>query len=160
MIEWVVMKLAFFIDVWMIGLISFCLLKKKRNKLENLFILMIAEFVFSCYYAILYINLDVWTIGKSAELFIIFRLYEVLLTPLLFLLYFNMLPMVKKQLTKICLTALLIGILLGVECWLVLWNVIIYINWQAWKSLLVFVFTTVLFGILLKVFQFFEKKVG
>ena len=158
MIEWVVMKLAFFIDVWMIGLISFYLMKKKRNQLENIFIIMMVEFVFSCYYAILYINLDVWTIGKSAELFIIFRLYEVLVTPLLFLFYFNLLPIVKKNLTKMGLTVLFMGILLGVECWLVAWNVIIYTNWQAWKSLLGFVFTTVLLSILLKGYQFWGEK--
>lgn len=154
------MKLSFFIDVWMIGLISFCLLKRKRNKLENLFILLMAEFLSTCYFAVLYINLDVWTIAKSVELFIIFRLYEVLLIPLLFLFYFNLLAIVEKQLAKMGLTVLFIGILLGVECWLVTWNVIIYTNWQVWKSMLVFLFMTVIFSVLIKGYRFWGEKLG
>jgi len=152
------MKLTFFIDVVMFVLLSFCLLKKHHNRLENLFVLMMVEFVLSCYYAVLYINLDIWTISKGTEKYIIFRMFEVLLNPLLFLLYFNLLPSMRKFFAKFGFTVFFIGILLAIESWMVAWNVIIYKNWRAWQSLIAFLFLVFLFRVLLKGFQLIGRK--
>lgn len=152
------MKLTFCLDVVMVVLISFCLLKKNYNRLENLFVLMTVEFVLLCYYAVLYINLDIWTISKETEKFIIFRIYEVLLNPLLFLLYFNLLPLIKKLLAKCGFTVLFIGVLFGVECWMVAWNVIVYKHWHAWQTLTASLIFVILFSMLLKAYQLFGEK--
>jgi len=152
------MKLSFFIDVAMVILISFCLLKKNHNRFENLFMLMAAEFVLLCYYAILYINLDLWTISKGTERFIIFRIYEVFFIPLLFLLYFNLLPLLKKLFSQFGLTVLFIGIILAVELWMVEWKVIMYKNWHAWQSLITSLFLIILLRALLKGYQLLGEK--
>ncbi|MBS4174371.1 hypothetical protein [Bacillus sp. FJAT-49736] len=151
------MKLAFFMDIIMICLICFFLMKNKRNRLDNLFILMMVEFISICYYATVYINLDAWTIGKSTELFIIFRLYEIILNPLIVLFYFNLLPKVKGIWMEIGVSILFLGILFGVECWLVNWDVIRYIGWQSWMSLLAFALGLFILTMLFRGYQVLIK---
>lgn len=131
------MKLSLFIDVSVILLISVVMFKKKLPLLENIFIVMILEFLVSSYCAILYINLDVWEVANGTELFIIFRVYEAIMNPFIWLLYFNLLPMMVSRMSKSIVTLFFVGVQYAVEQWLVRWGVITYRGWHFWQSLFV-----------------------
>ncbi|MDN3019599.1 hypothetical protein PH210_25880 [Paenibacillus sp. BSR1-1] len=128
------MKLTLIIDAAIILLVSYYIMKKRLHLFENIFILMILEFLVTSYCAILYINLDVWTIANDTELFIIFRVYETIIYPFIWLSYFNLQPFFKSALSKWIWTGLFVGIQSVVERWLVEWDVITYKGWPFWLS--------------------------
>ncbi|MDC3414998.1 hypothetical protein NC797_15265 [Aquibacillus sp. 3ASR75-11] len=117
-------------------IMSFFVTKKKCNVLENIFLFCVLEFVFTSYFAILYINHNFWEITKSIEWFIAFRIYEVIIVPLLYMFYYNLIPKLQTKLSKVVYTLLFVGILYGNEYILVKWGVIVYSNWNAWQSIL------------------------
>jgi hypothetical protein len=131
-----VMKLLLFLIITIILLIASFIAKKRLNVLENIFILLILEFLITGYVAVLFINLKVWEIAKGRELFFIFRVYEVLLAPLFYLWYFNLLAYINVRINKALLTIFFIGTIYGVEFLIVKWKVIIYKDWSFWQSLI------------------------
>lgn len=131
------MKLSFFIDAAILLLLFFFLKRKKLLLQENIFLLMILEFIVTSYCAILYINLDVWTIANRTDLFILFRIYEVVVNPVIWLLYFNWLLDRVTRLSKWVLSGLVVGIQVGIEQWMRKWEVIVYRDWYIWESILV-----------------------
>ncbi|MGG1677933.1 hypothetical protein ACIFOT_19540 [Neobacillus sp. NRS-1170] len=130
------MKLTLIIDAAIMLLVSYFIMKKRLQVFENIFILMILEFLVTSYCAILYINLDVWTVTNKTALFIIFRVYEAIIYPFIWMGYFNLLPIFKSRFFKWILTGLFAGIQSGVERWLVEWDVITYKGWHFWFSFL------------------------
>lgn len=153
------MKLSTMLDASVILIITFILLKQKLHSLENIFIFFILEFVITSYCAILYINLKKWGIADNIELFIIFRVYEVIILPILFLLYFNIIHRIN-QLLKCMITVFFIGILYLMEWWVRMWDVITYNNWHFWESLIVEVFILFLVSSLLRLFRNQLQKEG
>jgi len=131
------MKLTMTIDAAILLLVSFFIMKKRLHLFENLFILMILEFLVTSYCAILYINLDVWAVTNGTQLFIIFRVYEAIIYPVVWLLYLNWLPIMESRLSKWILSGSFVGIQSAVELWLVEWNVITYKDWPFWYSIIV-----------------------
>ncbi|WP_223593922.1 hypothetical protein [Neobacillus bataviensis] len=128
------MKLTLIIDAAIMLLVSYFIMKKRLYLFENIFILMILEFLVTSYCAILYINLDVWTIANETEPFIIFRVYEAIIYPFIWLSYFNLLPIFKSRFSKWIWTGLFVGIQSGAERWMVEWDVITYKGWPFWLS--------------------------
>lgn len=131
------MKLSIFIDVALVLVISFFVKQKKLRTLENLLVFMVLEFLVSSYCAILYINIDVWGLAKDPELFIIFRIYEAIVNPFIWLWYFQLLPSMDSRFTKWMVTGAFVGIQWAVEKWLFRWEVIINKDWHFWQCILV-----------------------
>lgn len=124
------------LNIMILFCISFFILKKKLSLPENLFIFMIEELMITSYFSILYINLKVWVITDQIPLFIIFRLYEFIVIPLLYVMYFNLLAAIQSRFNKWLFTITYVGILYGVEFLLVLGKVIRYSGWHFWQSLI------------------------
>lgn len=126
----------FLLNLMIIFLIAFSIAKKRLNLPSNLFIFMIMELLITSYFAVLHINLEVWEITNDLKLFIIFRLYEMIFIPLLYVTYFNLLAAIKLHLNKCMFTIIYIAVLYGVEILLVEGKVIRYNEWHFWQSLL------------------------
>ncbi|MGG3466180.1 hypothetical protein ABES02_01130 [Neobacillus pocheonensis] len=154
------MKLTIIIDVAILLLASFCIKKKRLHLFENLFILMILEFLVTSYCAILYINLDVWTVTNETVPFIIFRIYEAIIWPFVWLLYLNLLPNMKSRFSKWILTGIFVGIQSGIERWLVEWEVITYKDWPFWHSIILQVLVITLVNMALSWYRNLLRKEG
>ncbi|WP_335443604.1 hypothetical protein [Neobacillus drentensis] len=154
------MKLTLIIDAAIILLVSYYIMKKRLHLFENIFILMILEFLVTSYCAILYINLDVWTIANETELFIIFRVYETIIYPFIWLSYFNLQPIFKSPLFKWIWTGLFVGIQSGVERWLVEWDVITYKGWPFWLSFILQTFIVLIVHLALAWYRNLMRKEG
>jgi hypothetical protein len=131
------MKFSIFIDVTILLLMLFILKKKKLPLLENILILLILELVVTSYCAILYINLNLWDLAKSIAPYVVFRIYEAIFNPLIYLFYFNLLLSISTRSSKGLLTLLFIAVQTVGEQWLVQLGVITYKDWQVWQSILV-----------------------
>lgn len=151
------MELSLFISLTIFLLLSFIVKKQKLTLFENIFIYIIIEFLMTSYCAIFYINVDVWTVANKTGLFIIFRLYEAIVYPVIWLWYFNIMP---KRGAKWLLAIGFVGIECMVEKALVLLGVITYKDWQVWQSVLVQLFVLLLTSVLLTWFQSILKKEG
>ena len=154
------MKLSFFLDLIIIFLIAFFTAKKRLHVLTNLFNLMVLEMLITCYFAILYINLDLWEVDNHTENFFIFRLHEVVFMPLLYIWYFNLAAQIKSRVQLLLVTEGLAGILLGSEFLLVQWEIIIYKDWHYWNSIVFFHIILLVSSILQQGFRQILQKEG
>ncbi|MGG3564932.1 hypothetical protein ABES03_25360, partial [Neobacillus rhizosphaerae] len=154
------MELSIFISLTIFLLLSFIVKKQKLTLFENIFLYIIVEFMVTSYCAILYINVDVWHVANKAGLFIIFRIYEAIVYPAIWLWYFNLHPQRVAKLSRLLLAFLFVGIECVVEKALVLLGVIIYKDWQVWQSVLVQILVLVMTSVLLTWFQTILKKEG
>ncbi|GGB46412.1 hypothetical protein F3157_10750 [Virgibacillus dakarensis] len=126
-----------FVYLTILYIIAFSVSGKKLNVFENLFIFMVLEFLITSFSAILYVNLQVWDITGSLELFFVYRLYEVIVLPLLYLTYFNLLAAIRGRLWKVMFTFFSIAVIYGTELLLVKGEIIAYRDWSFWQSLIV-----------------------
>lgn len=154
------MKLTIIIDAAILLLASFFIMKKRLDLFENLFILMILEFLVTSYCAILYINLDVWTVTNETVPFIIFRIYEAVIWPIVWLLYLNLLPLIKSRFSKGIWTGIFVGIQAGIEFWLVEWNVITYKDWSFGYSIILQILVIMTVNIALSWYRKLLRKEG
>ena len=152
------MKLSIFIDVVILLLLFFFLKRKKLYLHENIFLLMILEFLVTSYCAIIYINLDDWNIAKGTELFIIFRVYEVVMYPVIWIIYFNLLLWKGSRTYKWLLTVGTIGIQVGIEQWLRKWSIITYRDWSLLQSLMIQILVLFLTAISLYWYRYMEGR--
>jgi hypothetical protein len=125
---------------------------------ENIFLLMILEFFVTSYCAIIYINLDDWSIAKGTELFIIFRIYEVVMYPVIWIGYFNLLYWKSSRTYQWLLTLGTIGIQIGIEQWLRKWGVITYRDWSLVQSMLIQMLVLFLAAISLYWYRYMEGR--
>jgi hypothetical protein len=130
-------QLPIFVDATIILLIAYFIKKKKLHLLESIFIIFVLEMLITSYCAILHINLELWEVSEKPSLNVVFRIYESIISPVIWLFYFNLLPDVQKRITRFFLVVLFICIQVAVEQWLVALKVIWYLDWQIWKSILV-----------------------
>lgn len=130
------MKLVIFLDITILLILFIILFKKTLHIMENIFIILVLELFFSIYYAILSTNTKVWSLSKTKELIIIFRLLEVFVMPLMILLYLNLLAIIKDSKKRFIFSILYVFILYLIENLLVQWRVINYIDWNMWQSII------------------------
>ena len=124
----------------MLLIMPFVLKKNKLHIFENIFLLLVLEFLVSTYYAILYVNIDVWKISFKTDLFIIFRVEEVILLPLLLTWYFNIVGQLHAKMYKMALLFFTIGLAYSLEYLLVRFKVITYKDWSSWHSVVILFF--------------------
>ncbi|GAA0479823.1 hypothetical protein GCM10008986_00330 [Salinibacillus aidingensis] len=134
--------------------------KKTLNVLENSFMYLVLVFFVTGYTAVYYINLKLWSVADDPQLFLILRLYELIMIPLLCLWYFNLVEVCKTWLSRIVLTILMTGILGIVQLIMTYWEVIQYKNWQFWQSIVTFVVLLIVVRLLHVWFQSKLQKEG
>ncbi len=130
------MQLLLFLNLTIIVLIAFFSTHKNLNILENIFLFLFIELIFNSYIAVLYINFSNWEIGASKDSTIIFRLWELVLVPLLYVWYFNFVATFKRKFVKLYITLFFIGSIYMLELLLARLKVITYKNWQPELSIL------------------------
>lgn len=133
------MKLNLILNTTIVFLMMFILARKRLHVFINIFIFMLLEFTITSYFAILSINIKAWELPEQTELILIFYIYEVILLPFIYLWYFNLNEVIQKKWLKAMLIVVLVGVLSLLEYLLVVWEVITYINWHLWQSLLAFI---------------------
>ncbi|QHS22412.1 hypothetical protein GWK91_05345 [Virgibacillus sp. MSP4-1] len=126
------------VNVSLLLLIASISTKKTLNILENSFLYLVLVFFVTGYTAVYYINLKLWSVADDPQLFLILRLYEVVMIPVLCLWYFNLLEVCKSWGSKGVLTTFMTGILGMVQLVMTNWGVIQYKNWQFWQSIVTF----------------------
>ncbi|WP_186578748.1 hypothetical protein [Aquibacillus kalidii] len=129
------MELVVFIDIAIVLVIMFFVMKKYLNFLENVFRILLLEFIFTSYCAILSINFEVWKVDKAFHLYYCFALYEVMIVPIAMLIILNLLPFFKT-LKKVMISLLGILVIYMMEFLMVQWGIITYQGWHAWQSVL------------------------
>lgn len=154
------MKLLLFFDITIIFLISFFIVRKRLHVFINIFTFMVLEFLIASYFAVLYVNLKAWEVANSTDLFYIFRIYEVILMPLLYISYFNLIDALKNRYIKFGLSIVLIGVLYGIELLLVHWKVIVYKEWHFWQSIVSLFLILLISNILQVIFGHILRKEG
>ena len=159
---WVdILKVVIILNLIFFLLMAFFIKKKQLHPFENLFLLFMLEFMITSYVGILYVNLQVWDISEKVHLYLIFRLNQVILTPLLYLWAFNLVGSKKRnKLEIIKISTVFILLIYFLEFLLVRWKIIEYINWHAWQSILILSFMMFLSYLLLLSFRKRLSKEG
>ncbi|WP_407270947.1 hypothetical protein [Radiobacillus sp. PE A8.2] len=153
------MKLWIAITVCLILTITNIVMRKRLSVLENLLSLMVIEFIATSYFAILVVNLSVWKIDQQMNNYIIFLLFEVIVAPVLILIFYNVF-LVASKLNKLLLMILKVSILCAIEYLLVHSGVITFQGWQYWQSFLGYLIMMCLGGLLLIAFRIVTLREG
>lgn len=155
------MKVVIFLNIILLLFITLFTTKKRLHPFENIFLLLILEFIITSYVGILHINLEVWELSEKIPSYLIFRLNEVITTPLLYFLFFNLMRNRKKSiLESIKLGIVFVLIIYSLEFLLVKWKIIIYKDWSIWQSLLIISFIMLISNFILLSFRKQLSKEG
>src|SRR5690606_37472179 len=109
-------------------MIAFFLQSKRLHILENIFLYMLLVFFLTGYMGILYVNVGAWKVSSSIDLFIIFRLYEFIMSPLLYLAFFNLFEKMGTKMKKLIVFIASVAIIASVQFLLVQWEVITFMD--------------------------------
>lgn len=105
---------SLFLSMTLILIISFVLFNKKNNLLVLIFVLMCVEYLFTSFISVIVDNENLWKVSEDPWQFLMFRVAEVIIFPLLFLLYLEiergMGASTKRLLLKVFATFVLVGI--------------------------------------------------
>lgn len=151
---------SFFISFAIILLLFFILIRKKTNKLTLLFILLGMEYLFTSFISVIADNEKLWRISKDPSHFVMFRVAEVVVIPLLLLWYLEFDRRVHTLPAKVTLFVIWILSLTGIEKLLVLLKVMDQVNWPLWASLGSWIFFLALTRSLGKIFSIILQKEG
>jgi hypothetical protein len=153
-------KLTCFISFALILLNTFFSLKKLTPLLTLIFLWLVIEFSFTSFISVIVDNAKLWEVGKNPKDFVIFRVVEVVVIPLLMLFYLEILNYIKVLKVRIIFTLTWILLLFGMEYSLVKFKVMKYVNWQiGWSFVTWFLFLMFIFMIQL-LFNKILKKEG
>jgi hypothetical protein len=127
-------KLALFISVVLILIIYFFSYKKHTHILSLIFTLFIIEYVLTSVIAIIVDNTQLWKVSKNHKDFFLFRLTEVVVFPLLLLIFLDYVKKMKTVVLKLLFLITCTLLLFCVEQLLILLNLFQYGKWQpAWS---------------------------
>ena len=139
---------------------TFVLKKKKLHIYENVFLYFVIVFLITTYYAILYVNIEVWEVSSKNSYFFIFRVVQLITLPLFLTWYFNILGQVRTLYIKGAFSLFVVAIAYVLEYILVQFKVIIYKDWSWWQSLVFIVLILLLTNLFYKVFRNILRKEG
>lgn len=128
---------SLFFSFTLIGIISFFALKKAHHPLTLIFLLMVIEFLYTSFISVIVDNAELWTVTKTTRYFIMFRVTEVVVFPLLLLWYIESVKRVSTFSKKLLITVIWVGILVGVETILIHIHLFTYEKWEVWGSIIV-----------------------
>lgn len=151
---------SFFISFAIILLLFFILIRKKNNKLTLLFVLLGMEYLFTSFISVIADNEKLWRISKEPSHFVMFRVAEVVVIPLLLLWYLEFDRRVHSLPAKVTLFVIGVLSLTGIEKLLVLLKVMDQVNWPLWASLVSWIFILAFTRSLGKLFSIILHKEG
>ncbi|UGB30723.1 hypothetical protein [Metabacillus sp. B2-18] len=154
------MELLLLFNLSVVMILTFTVMKKGLNPLENIFMFMVLEFFITSYFSILYVNTKVWELTNDVSGFIAFRLFEVILLPFAYLIYFNLRSAISKKLGRIVLLFVTVFITLILEKVLVILGIIKYKNWEYYLSFLLIIVLMLVIQLLQVTYKKLLKKEG
>ena len=154
------MRFLLFINLSIIFFIAVFIFQKRLPVLLNIFNFFVIEFLITSLFGALGINYKFWETSTDIQLQILLRVFEIIIAPLLYILYFNQLYTAKSLISKGVLTLLLLGIFWGFELLFVKWGVFIFKDWSYGKALFMYLLILLFSYFLQKGFTFVLRKEG
>jgi hypothetical protein len=153
----IMIKLAGFISLALILINTIFTYKKKTPTLTLIFVCLVIEFFFTSFISVIVDNAEFWKVSKEPKDFIIFRVAEVIVIPIVMLFYLEVLHSKILVKFKMIYAVIWVLILFGVERLLISLNIFDYTGWHMeWSIaiwfifLLLTIFTQLLFNKILR----------
>jgi hypothetical protein len=153
------MSLVIFICMTILLIMSFYFLPKTMNILQNTHVLMLAIFLFTCYCSVIYVNLEFWKLSNHVPNYILFRIYQLIVIPILVVWFCNGNNKKTKKYFLIRTVCFTLAMFL-LERLLIGWNVITYVKWNGFISFLAFLLLLLVIFILNHWFTVVLRKEG
>ena len=151
---------SLFISMTLISIISFVLISKKNNLLLLIFVFMCIEFLFTSFISVIVDNESLWKVSEDPWQFLMFRVAEVIIFPLMLLWYLEIEGMLETSTKRLVLKVIATFILMGIERILVILDIMKYSKWQLWASFLTWILFLSITIILGKIFRSLLQKEG
>ncbi len=129
------MALNTYIFISIICVIVFALSKKKAHEFELLLIILLIEFLFLTYFAIISTNYSYIKISTKAQDYVTYQIFEIVLLPMLVLLTISYTSFLKSAFAKCLLGLTLVGVLCSIEYSLLRLIIIEYKGWHFFYSI-------------------------
>lgn len=153
-------KLAGFLSFTIILINTFFSTKKKTPILTLILVLIVIEFFLTSYISVIVDNGELWKVSKETKKFILFRVAEVVVFPILMLYYLELLILMNSIKFKVFFTMTWALLLFCIEYLLVLLEIFKYANWKmGWSIATWFIFLILVFLIQI-VFNRLLKREG
>jgi hypothetical protein len=127
-------KLAMFISFSLILINTFFLYRKKTPIQTLILVLLLIEFFLTSLISVIVDNAKLWEISKGGNNFVLFRIAEVVVFPILLLFYLEFYNTMNSIKSKGLLTAFSVLLLFSLEYLLIQLDVFHYKNWKIWWS--------------------------
>lgn len=127
---------SLFISMTLILIIFFVLISKKNNPLVFIFVLMCIEYLFTSFISVIVDNENLWKVSKEPWHFLMFRISEVIIIPLMLLLYLEIDRRLSTAAKRLLLIIAATFIMVGLERTLPILDIMKYVNWKLWASFL------------------------
>jgi hypothetical protein len=153
------MSLVIFICITIILIMAFFFLPKTMTLLQNTYVFMLCIFLFTCYCSVLYVNLELWNLSNHVPDYILFRIYQFVVIPMLAVWCCNGKETQKKNSIWVRTFSFTAGMYF-VERLLIGWDVILYKNWNGLFSVVGYLLLLFVIVHLNKWFTFVLRKEG
>jgi hypothetical protein len=151
---------SLFLSVTLILIISFVLIKKKNHLLVLVFVLLVTEYLITSFVSVIVDNENLWKVSKDPWDFFIFRVTEVVIFPLLLLLYLEMMERFHAISTRMLISSMWIVLLVGIERLLINLDIMKYVQWEQWASFLTWFLFLYITNLLKRTFNRLLHKEG
>jgi hypothetical protein len=151
---------SLFISMTLILIISFILVSRKNNLLLLIFVFMCIEYLFTSFISVIVDNENLWKVSENPGQFLMFRVAEVVIFPLMLLWYLEMEKLLKTSTKRLVLKVIATLILMGIERILVMLDIMKYSKWQLWASFLTWFLLLSITIVLGKIYSRLLQKEG
>jgi hypothetical protein len=134
-------KLSGFISLALILINTIFTYKKKTPILTLIFVCLVVEFFFTSFISVIVDNAELWIVSKNTKDFIIFRVAEVIIIPIIMLFYLEVLHSEISVKFKMIYAVIWVLMLFCAESLLVSLDIINYAKWKMeWSLVVWFIF--------------------
>jgi hypothetical protein len=134
-------KLAGFISLALILINTIFTYKKKTPILTLIFVFLVIEFFFTSFISVIVDNAELWKVSNNPKDFIIFRVVEVIVIPIVMLFFLEILHSKISVKFKMIYAVIWVLMLFCVESLLVSLDIFNYTKWQiGWSITVWFIF--------------------
>jgi hypothetical protein len=144
----IMIKLSGFISLALILINTIFTYKKKTPILTLIFVCLVVEFFFTSFISVIVDNAELWKVSKNTKDFIIFRVAEVIIIPIVMLFYLEVLHSKISVKFKMIYAVIWVLMLFCAESLLVSLDIFTYTKWQiewsiaVWSMFLLLVILT------------------
>ncbi|MDZ5471448.1 hypothetical protein SM124_06775 [Bacillus sp. 31A1R] len=133
------MQTSIFIDLIILSSICFIFKKKRFHAVQYLYVYLIIVFLYCSFISVISDNLELWKVKEQIIPYIVFRVSEVILFPLVALWFIELFHLKSNKMYKITLISLFLLIPVLLQQWLVYMKVFEYRHWEVYKTILVWI---------------------